>query len=61
MRAICELPPDYQHVLRLRQLEDCSFNDIGKKLGKTPEAARKIWARAIERLKEILNRIPLSR
>lgn len=54
LRAMAQLPEHYHVVLQLRQQENCSFTEIGERTGKTAEAARKIWARAIEQLKEIL-------
>src|SRR5262245_47484686 len=50
--ALARLPPDYQQVLRLRYEEESSFDEIGQALGRTANAARKLWARAIERLQE---------
>lgn len=54
VRAMEQLPEHYRVVLQLRQQENRSFAEIGTRIGKSPEAARKIWARAVEHLKEIL-------
>jgi RNA polymerase sigma-70 factor (ECF subfamily) len=48
--AVATLPEDYQRVLRLRYQEERSFEEIGQMMGRTPNAARKLWLRAIERL-----------
>lgn len=61
VRAMEQLPEHYRVVLQLRQQENCSFAEIGKRTGKTAEAARKIWARAVEHLKEILKTANVSR
>lgn len=59
--ALGQLPEHYREVLRLRQQEDCSFEEIGKRLDRTAESARKLWARAVEQLKEILKTQPITR
>jgi RNA polymerase sigma-70 factor (ECF subfamily) len=48
--ALDRLPDDYRRVLRLRFEEERSFEDIGRLLGLTPNAARKLWVRAVQRL-----------
>ena len=52
--ALTELPESYQEVLRLRHQESCTFEEIGQRMGRSPEAARKLWARGVEHLKQIL-------
>jgi RNA polymerase sigma-70 factor, ECF subfamily len=49
-RALERLPEDYGRVLRLRFQEDLSFEDIGRLMNLTPNAARKLWTRAVKRL-----------
>jgi RNA polymerase sigma-70 factor (ECF subfamily) len=49
-RALLRLPEDYQFVLKLRFEEDLSFEEIGRVMTLTPNAARKLWARACKRL-----------
>jgi RNA polymerase sigma-70 factor (ECF subfamily) len=53
-RALERLPPDYQRVITLRYREDRSFEEIGQLLQRSPEAARKLWWRAVERLQQEL-------
>ena len=50
-RALERLPEDYRRVVCLRFDEDRSFEEIGKLTGRSPNAARKVWARAMERLR----------
>ncbi len=50
--ALQRLPPSYRQVLRLRYEERCSFAEIGKCLQRSPEAARKLWCRALQRLRQ---------
>jgi RNA polymerase sigma-70 factor (ECF subfamily) len=57
-RAIDRLPDDYQTVIRLRYEKALSFDDIARQLQRTPNAVRKLWARAIDRLHEEMGRPP---
>lgn len=49
--ALQRLPPPYRQVLQLRFGERCSFAEIGIDLRRSPEAVRKIYGRAVERLR----------
>jgi RNA polymerase sigma-70 factor (ECF subfamily) len=51
-RALEHLPEHYRHVLLLRYQARLSFEEIGQKLERSAEAARKLWARAVEELEE---------
>lgn len=50
--AIARLPPDYQVVIQLRNYERATFEQIGSRLGRSAEAARKLWTRALEVLEK---------
>lgn len=52
--ALARLPADYRRVLELRYWSGLSFVDMAPHLGRSPEAARKLWYRALERLEEEL-------
>ena len=56
-RALSCLPEHYQEVIRLRLEEDYTFEEIGQQQGRSAEAARKVWMRAIERLQEQLGAV----
>jgi RNA polymerase sigma-70 factor (ECF subfamily) len=49
--ALARLPDVYREVLRLRYDEKRPFEEIGRALGRSAEAARKLWLRAIESLR----------
>ncbi|HET6880232.1 MAG TPA: sigma-70 family RNA polymerase sigma factor [Pirellulales bacterium] len=49
--ALACLPNHYQTVIQLRNTERKSFDEIGALMGRSPEAARKLWVRAIEQLR----------
>ncbi len=53
-RALERLPEEFRRVIHLRYRENLSFEQIGNALGRTPNSARKLWARAVERLKRDL-------
>lgn len=53
-QALHKLPPDMRMAIELRNREHLPFAEIGKQLGRSPDAARKLWARAIERLQKEL-------
>jgi RNA polymerase sigma-70 factor, ECF subfamily len=48
------LPPDYRRVLELRYWGGMSFVAMAPELGRSPEAVRKLWFRALERLQDEL-------
>jgi RNA polymerase sigma-70 factor (ECF subfamily) len=56
--ALTRLPEDYRQVILLRYQEQLSFEEIGSQLGRTPEAARMLWVRAVERLKQEMGMTP---
>jgi RNA polymerase sigma-70 factor (ECF subfamily) len=51
-RALERLPDVYRQVVVLRFEEDRSFEEIGRLTGRTPDAARKVWSRAMVRLRQ---------
>jgi RNA polymerase sigma-70 factor (ECF subfamily) len=53
-RALTRLPELYRKVLTWRSYERCSFEEVGRRLDRTPEAARKLWSRAVEQLQRLL-------
>lgn len=58
--ALQRLPEDSRLVIQLRNQDRKSFQEIGDVLGRSSEAARKTWARAIEALKRELGDERLS-
>jgi RNA polymerase sigma-70 factor (ECF subfamily) len=53
-KALAGLSEEYRRVIRWRNREDLSFEEIGRRLGRSADAARKLWARAVEQLQELL-------
>jgi RNA polymerase sigma-70 factor (ECF subfamily) len=50
-RALARLPEDHRRAVLLRYQDGLSFEEIGRLLGRSPDAARKLWSRAMERLR----------
>jgi RNA polymerase sigma-70 factor (ECF subfamily) len=56
--AIQRLPEEYRRVLFLRYKDELSFDEIGRLMDRTANAARKLWLRAVERLRHEVNLPP---
>jgi len=54
-RVLADLPEDARTVVRMRYWEGLSFVEIGRRLGRTDNAVRKTWYRAVARLQDALN------
>jgi RNA polymerase sigma-70 factor (ECF subfamily) len=52
--ALGRLPADYREVLVLRHLEGLPFPDVARRLGRGVDATKKLWARALDRLRRVL-------
>ena len=50
--AVARLPDEFRLAIVLRSEHGLSFAEIGERLGRTEEAARKLFARALARLRE---------
>jgi len=56
--AMGHLPEDYRRVLTLWYEQELSFEEIGREMQRSPNAARMLWMRAIERLQGELETLP---
>jgi RNA polymerase sigma-70 factor (ECF subfamily) len=54
VQAITALPDESRVVVLWRHLDALPFDEIGRRLGRTPEAARQVWWRAVRRLRGLL-------
>ena len=52
--ALAELPPDYQEVIVLRNLQRLSFNEVAERMGRSRPAVQMLWMRAIREAAESL-------
>jgi RNA polymerase sigma-70 factor (ECF subfamily) len=57
-QALAKLPVDYRRVVILRYQEERTFEEIGQLMGRSANAVRKLWVRAIERLEQELKELP---
>ena len=53
-RALSSLPPDYEKVVRLFDLEGLDIKEVAQRLGKSEGAAYMLRARAHDRLREAM-------
>jgi RNA polymerase sigma-70 factor (ECF subfamily) len=52
--ALERLPADYREVLVLRHLEGLSFPEAARRLGRSLDGVKNLWARALRRLRAAL-------
>jgi DNA-directed RNA polymerase specialized sigma24 family protein len=60
-RATAALPPPDRDVIRLRLADGLAFDEVGRRLGVEPAAARKRFGRALIRLQLALTEAGLFR
>ncbi len=53
-RAMTELPPDYREILRLVQVEGLNLKSAAERMGRSHDAAKKLYGRALARFAELL-------
>lgn len=52
--AVARLPPDYQEVINLRNLQRLPFNEVAERMGRSRPAVQMLWLRALNQLQQIL-------
>jgi DNA-directed RNA polymerase specialized sigma24 family protein len=52
--ALATLLADYGEVLILHHLEECGFPEVARRMGRSVEAVKKLWARALAQLRRSL-------
>lgn len=55
--AMSQLDEDSREIIRLRSFEKLGFKEIGELMGRSHEAVRKQWRRAVEKLGQELDKI----
>jgi RNA polymerase sigma-70 factor (ECF subfamily) len=55
-QALAELAGDDREVITLRNFEHLEWTQVGRRMGRSAEAARKLWGRAIQRLRPLLEK-----
>lgn len=56
-KALQQLPPDYRDVLRLCREEGLSLREVGERIGRSREAAKKLHGRAMVQFIESFERL----
>lgn len=56
-KGMAQLADEYREVIELRNWERKSFAEIGEAMDRSPEAVRKLWGRAVEKLSGQLSTI----
>lgn len=51
---LLDMSPQYREVLHLRYWEQCSYIEIGLRMNRSPDAARKLWYRALDQFNTAL-------
>jgi RNA polymerase sigma-70 factor (ECF subfamily) len=52
--ALQQLPEGYREVIILRQLQGLSFPEVSRRMGRTLDSVKNLWARALARLSQLL-------
>jgi len=52
--ALAELPQTYREVIVLRHLEELTFPDVARRMGRSLDSVEKLWMRALSRLRRSL-------
>jgi RNA polymerase sigma-70 factor (ECF subfamily) len=53
--ALEKLPADYREVILLRQMDGLSFADVAARMARTEDSVQKLWVRALDRLRQVLD------
>ncbi len=48
------LPADYREVIVLRHFEDLTFPEVARRMGRSEDAVKKTWARALTRIRHLI-------
>lgn len=54
--AVSDLPDDYREILRLTREEGLTPREVAERMGRSREAVRKLYGRAVTKLKQSLHR-----
>jgi RNA polymerase sigma-70 factor, ECF subfamily len=52
--GLAELTADYREVVVLRTLEDRGWDEVARAMGRSADAARVLWARALKKLRPLI-------
>jgi RNA polymerase sigma-70 factor (ECF subfamily) len=52
--ALEKLPEDYREVIILSHLESLSFSEVARRMARSVDSVKNLWARALARLRRAL-------
>lgn len=52
--ALAELGEDYREVIVLHHLEELSWDEVARRMGRSPGAVQKLWTRALKQLRSLM-------
>ena len=55
--ALAHLPDDYRAVIVMRHIDRLPFEQVAIRMGRTSGAVRKLWARALARLRDVVGEL----
>jgi RNA polymerase sigma-70 factor (ECF subfamily) len=53
--ALAQLGEDQREVIVLFHLEGLGWDEVARRMGRTPGAVRKLWARALKQLRPLID------
>jgi RNA polymerase sigma-70 factor (ECF subfamily) len=53
--ALAQLSADHRDVIVLHHLEGLGWEDVGRRMGRTADAVRKLWTRALSQLRPLID------
>jgi RNA polymerase sigma-70 factor (ECF subfamily) len=53
--ALAQLSEDHREVLVLHHLEGLDWDEVARRMGRTPGAVRKLWTRALNQLRPLID------
>ena len=56
--ALEKLPPDYQEVILLRNLQRLPFSEVAEQMERSRPAVQMLWKRAIDKLRDVMEDEP---
>ncbi|MHC4930666.1 MAG: sigma-70 family RNA polymerase sigma factor, partial [Planctomycetota bacterium] len=54
--ALAQLDEDHREVIILRHMEELGWTEIGRRMNRSPKAAGMLWARALEKIRPLIER-----
>ena len=53
--ALAELSAEHREVIVLHHLEGLGWDEVARRMGRTPNAVRKLWARALGQMRPLID------